>query len=329
MNWGAPSSGVSFMFRVTDIGIEHWDLVSLFLSSNQSGLLWAALRKPNPGASVRQQKTSASLWTLLQNFSKSSIWENECRFYLYAPPNTFFSFFYNPWTSPSSSLPPSLHSPLLFVSVPVILWCRVEAGRRGAKLCRERQHKNSCCCTFSVRRAPDYSTMFLRLVGTGTGGPSHPHPFFSFFIFLFSYTASSPAPTANKLLLSAILSPPPPQSPVEALHLIFLWPALSSSTPPTFYNPAPLPRLSTLIPPSVFFPPFFPEGIWAKCLMGCNKWAKGWAVVRCYTSRQTPNSILQTVHFFPGIPITVQMFKMHYADQQGSSGSLLTARNLI
>lgn len=119
-------------------------------------------------------------------------------------------------------------------------------------------------------------TMFLRLVGTGTRGPSHPHPFFSFFIFLFSYTASSPAPTSNKLLLSAILSPQPP---VEALHLIFLWPTLSGlPSPPPLHllsTILPPPRLSTLIPPSVFFLPFFPERIWAKCLMGCNKWAKG------------------------------------------------------
>lgn len=119
-------------------------------------------------------------------------------------------------------------------------------------------------------------TMFLRLVGTGTRGPSHPHPFFSFFIFLFSYTASSPAPTSNKLLLSAILSPQPP---VEALHLIFLWPTLSGlPSPPPLHllsTILPPPRLSTLIPPSVFFSSILSREDLGKVFNGLQQMGKG------------------------------------------------------
>lgn len=60
----------------------------------------------------------------------------------------------------------------------------------------------------------------------------------------------------------------PPVEALHSLHLIFLKPTLSVSF--NFLQFDPLLVFFSLIHPSAP-PPFFPHGIWTKCLMSCNK----------------------------------------------------------
>lgn len=187
--------------------------------------------------------------------------------------------------------PPTLHSPVLFVSVFGDIVMQKEGERSSTKqlLLNPRHHPLSHRPYNPVFRF----THFILSLVFGKRSTSHPRtfltikPFSSFPAPLPLHPHQLPQPLINFSFLPFI-SFQPPVVALHSLHLIFLLPTLSISSSTNFLQFYPL--LFFLSNPSFCFSFFFPERIWAKCLMGCNKWAKEWAVVRWCTFMQTPNT---------------------------------------
>lgn len=149
--------------------------------------------------------------------------------------------------------PPSLHSPFLFVSLLLTLWCRVEQEERGAKPCRAAQ--NSCCWTLDFT----LSQASLQIPSLHTVSDTFkykklltPSLFPLLTITPSSYFCFLSAPTCYKLLFSAFHFPPASCRGSSFSPSHFPLTHSLSSPPPTFYKSTPSQAFS-LIPPSDFF----------------------------------------------------------------------------
>lgn len=222
--------------------------------------------------------------SVLLNFSNSSIWENECWFYLHTPNTSFLSFSPEPPPPPPpllSSLP-SFTVPLCECIGEIVMQGR--AGGRGGMLCKAAQ--NSCCVTLTIYAIiPQFHRAILQIPSLYTVCKTFRYRNFS---LTSSFSSCTLLPLCLPPLINLFFLPfnslQPPVEAIYSLHLIFLLPTLSSSA--YFLQFCPLPNF-LFNPPFLFLYLLSREDL-GKCLMDGNKWAKEWAIVRCCTFMQMP-----------------------------------------